>query len=1127
MTNNKKRLFWSAGFLGFILVVSFAAAEFAPVYLNTTAAKHRIETAVSQKMGGKVTYERADVSFFPRLHVTIKGLSLSYPRTFRGTLQSVSIYPRFFPLIKGDVLVSKIQIMQPDFIIILPAAVAKSAPEFPSLEETRANIRSVLAYLQGISPGLVVEMDNGKFVLRKKRQTFLSLQNVTVHFNTPPGDMNILVKAATERWGNFSLAGVFAFSEAQSEVRDLTLSLGQSSISGFSATLVWDQVPRLDILSGSAVVKLDEIYSWLSSSESLTPFLKHVQLKRGVLTVSSLQASGPIDRYDTWHQKIAGKVSDILAESPWLPAPVSLNTRFLINGNTLEVTELSARLGSSSLDGVSARFTKKQTPDFNIYEGRALTNLAEVFQWRNKYEALNNLLKDVNDLSGAVSLSSMRMGGPLTHPEAWRFSIAGSAKNIAVDSSLLPASLAVTGNFTAEDNKIAISDTSVILGTSSLSHVTANVSGRKEPALEILDGRALLHLGEVFQWRTQYSALQNVLNGVDELDGTVIISSVSFKGPLLQPETGKINATGNLDRIFFNSSFFPGPVGLLKGDFSLVPDKLSFALQEATILDSAVSGTAVVSGITSTLSGLELTLSGKSGRNTLDWVFESLELPPALMIKTPVAFADSHLTWKKTTGLTFAGTASVANGPDFSVDLSQQGADFTIRRLTITDQQTKATFTLNWQKQAADFSFSGLLAEATLGRIFEQGNFGNGSIHGNLRTVIRTDQPLRSQIKGELAGDSIFIPWDIPIPTTINSFAIHAADDVLTVDTADVTWGKNHYSMTGAMTTSDEGIAFSIALLADGIEIQAIQQVLEQSGKKSNVKKTRSFPLPPIRGDILANSSYVKFGRFTFAPAHAVITVAPESVNMTFTDTKTCGISTPGSLLISRESISFTFTPSAKKESLSPSLDCLTGKNVQITGVYDLNARIAAQGNSKDILSTLEGKVNFKATDGKIYRYPLLAKIFSGLSVLELFRGNSPELGGKGFPYHSMTIIGQVHKGKFTIEKAYIGGKSLDLIAQGEVDLAAKKLDLVVLVAPFSTINALIRHIPLVKNVLGGTLITIPVKVSGDLVNPDVFALAPSAIGSRLLDILKNIVELPITIISPLLPKQKEQENKE
>ncbi|HEX9135921.1 MAG TPA: AsmA-like C-terminal domain-containing protein, partial [Nitrospirota bacterium] len=572
--------------------------------------------------------------------------------------------------------------------------------------------------------------------------------------------------------------------------------------------------------------------------------------------------------------------------------------------------------------------------------------------------------------------------------------------------------------------------------------------------------------------------------------------------------------------------FLPGQVGLVKGNFSFVPDKLSLALQEATILDSAVTGTAVVSGVANDIHSIDLTLNARSGRKTLDWVFESLELPPELMVKTPLALADSHLVWQKTTGTSFTGTASVTNGPAFFVDLSQHGADFSIRRLTIRDQETKASFTLNWQKQAADFSFSGLLAQATLSRIFEQGTFGNGTMHGDLNALIRTDQPLRSRANGALAGNAIFIPWGMPIPTTVDKFTFHADDDVLTIDAADVTWGKNHYSMTGAATTSDEGIAFSMALTADGIEIQEIQQALEQAGKKSTDQKVRSFPMPPIRGDLRADSSYVKFGRFTFAPAHAVITVDPDRVNMEFTDTKTCGISIPGSLLISRESISFTFTPTAKKETLGYTIACLTGMDVHITGEYDLSSNIRAQGKGKEILSSLEGRVDFKARDGKIYHYPVLQKILSVLSVFEVFRARTPTLGGSGYPYHSMAVRGDIHKGKFTVERAYIGGQSLDIIATGEIDLEKQKMDLVVLVAPFSSLNWVIRHTPIIGKIMGGTLISIPVRVSGELANPDVVFLSPTAVGTRILDIMENIIKLPIDIISPALPKEKEQEKK-
>ena len=417
----------------------------------------------------------------------------------------------------------------------------------------------------------------------------------------------------------------------------------------------------------------------------------------------------------------------------------------------------------------------------------------------------------------------------------------------------------------------------------------------------------------------------------------------------------------------------------------------------------------------------------------------------------------------------------------------------------IKDRETNAAITLNWQKQKADISYSGVMAQSTLSRIFEQGNFGTGSLQGDIHAVIHTDQPLRSRIKGNLEGSDIFIPWGMPVPTTIDKFAINADEDVLTVDNADVTWGGHHYSMTGAATTSDEGIAFSMALKADGIEIQEIQQAMEQAGKKSTDQKVRSFPIPPIRGDLRADSSYVKFRSFIFAPAHAVVTVDPDRVNMEFTDTRTCDISIPGSLLISRESISFTFTPTAKKETLGYTVSCLTNMDAHISGEYDLSSSFRSHGMGKELLSALEGRVDFKARDGKIYHYPLLQKIFSVLSVLDSLSRKGPGLWGKRLPlsFHGNTgrySPRRFHPGESLHRRAVSGHhcRRQDRSAKGS-------LDLVVLVAPFSSINWIIRHIPLVGKVMGGTLISIPVRVSGDLTNPSVVFLSPTAVGSRIL----------------------------
>ena len=80
-----------------------------------------------------------------------------------------------------------------------------------------------------------------------------------------------------------------------------------------------------------------------------------------------------------------------------------------------------------------------------------------------------------------------------------------------------------------------------------------------------------------------------------------------------------------------------------------------------------------------------------------------------------------------------------------------------------------------------------------------------------------------------------------------------------------------------------------------------------------------------------------------------------------------------------------------------------------------------------------------------------------------------------------------------------------------------------VLVAPFSTINWYIRHTPILGTIMGGTLISIPTRVSGDLTNPDVAILSPTAVGSRMLKLLENIVTLPVKLIEPILPTDNEQ----
>jgi hypothetical protein len=97
----------------------------------------------------------------------------------------------------------------------------------------------------------------------------------------------------------------------------------------------------------------------------------------------------------------------------------------------------------------------------------------------------------------------------------------------------------------------------------------------------------------------------------------------------------------------------------------------------------------------------------------------------------------------------------------------------------------------------------------------------------------------------------------------------------------------------------------------------------------------------------------------------------------------------------------------------------------------------------------------------------------------------------------------------------------VDVVGQGRIDLVTQELDFQALVAPFKTLNWVIEKIPLLGYILGGTLVEVPVKVSGTTADPKVSLLEPASVGKNLLGIAERIFLLPVELIRPILPGEK------
>jgi uncharacterized protein YhdP len=210
---------------------------------------------------------------------------------------------------------------------------------------------------------------------------------------------------------------------------------------------------------------------------------------------------------------------------------------------------------------------------------------------------------------------------------------------------------------------------------------------------------------------------------------------------------------------------------------------------------------------------------------------------------------------------------------------------------------------------------------------------------------------------------------------------------------------------------------------------------------------------------------------------------------------------------------------------LDPALVCLLEKPNLIDGRFQLEGRLAGEAPLEVLDQSFDGEFKIEAKDGRIYRFDLLGRILAAINLTELVRGQGSDLMGEGLAYKSIEIDAQLKDNILTLERGLINGASAEIAATGHLDLGAKEIDMFVLVAPLKTVDALIKFTPIVNTWLEGTLVSIPVRVSGRLDDPTIVPLSPSAVGRSLLNLLRNTLQLPIRLIEPLLDQDEENDD--
>ena len=105
--------------------------------------------------------------------------------------------------------------------------------------------------------------------------------------------------------------------------------------------------------------------------------------------------------------------------------------------------------------------------------------------------------------------------------------------------------------------------------------------------------------------------------------------------------------------------------------------------------------------------------------------------------------------------------------------------------------------------------------------------------------------------------------------------------------------------------------------------------------------------------------------------------------------------------------------------------------------------------------------------------------------------------------------------GKVLLKEILMDAPSMKIAGTGRIDLLKEQLDIQLLVAPLKSVDSVLDKIPFIKHITGPSLVSYPIRVHGDLKDPEVDALSVPRVGTGLIDIMERTLTLPVRIFKP------------
>ena len=1135
MTKLKKISLWIIGCCVILVVLLSVLVLLADKLINQEAIINRIQTEASHAINGRVELQRLALSFFPQPHITIHQGSFSIPETASGTLTSLAIYPKILPLFIGKVQLARIDVNTPDIEIRLHKRSEPKDGNLKSLalETVEEKIGAALSLLSAKAFDALFLVENGRLNFRTGAKTGFKLMDVSARIDLPADTVNFDIQCKSDPWKSIFLQGNMHVDADKSSFTLAKLILDPTGLS-FSGKLEINHL--LKSPSPSVGLELKGKYVDVTSVRkvalSLAGEISVVQdifdiVKGGKLPFITFAAHGN-------SFKDLGKLENIIIKGSMLDGEVfvpkvdldleKVKGNVTISKGILQGHNLEARLGNSrasqgtltlGLEGENAPF------HLDLALEADLAQLPPILKRLIDNETYQKEAALIENAKGSAT-GRLILGESLTDINT---SVKISQFDLSANYKRLPHPLQLHGrDYSLQGTQVAVKDFSGNIGKTYFSEVSMLRDWGKAPYLEIKSGKMRIVLEEIYPWLASFEGLNSTLKNLQSVNGTADLSTLQIKGPLLEPKNLHFQSAGEVKNLKVKSSLYPETLEITSGHFKFTEKDISVTNLQTKLPDSSLQVSGTITGYLQGLQNLDLKFQGEIGAKTTGWISDLLNLPPEFDIRPPVSVSAMHLTWNNRRETTLSGHLALPQDINVSGDVFLSPAEFIIKEFVLQDPESKASFKLASANTKFDLSFSGNLNKATMDHLMLENKMLGGWIKGDFHTHLQLDQPASSTVKGELKVKKLIVPWKMKAPIVVNTLSLKTNDNYIRIESADLSWADNRFDLQGNGSSSSKGFLLDIEISADEINLDNLKQTLDQSGKNNYDQTGASVKPNLVQGALKLKTEKLTYEGFTWSPFYADIALKDGTATIFITKANLCGIATPGTLQISPQEITIDIKPVARDQELHSSFYCLLDKSVKVDGNFDIEANLEAiQKPGETLLGSLGGSLEFDAGKGRLYDGRLhgtLIKIFSLLNITEMFKGKLPDIKQEGFGYNSFKFKADIQNGKLYLKEAVIDGTAMEIASHGSIDLTNKKVDAVVLVAPLKTVDFVVKKIPLVRNILKGTLIAIPFKIQGTLDNRKV-TLAPSELGKGLLGIMKRTLHLPIDIIQPIIPGEK------